>query len=707
MLNNAKSRELKEYSQKDFSDISAISLEHITKYTTEIVKKQREELKLAKTVEKRTSLAKDNFYVEEDSFYQIWEVKLNKNSKQNVLDSIKVLEKRDDIMMAFPNYYTKCCATVSKITTTDETVKLNVSATRTPNDSNISQQWAIDKIDLTEAWNITTGSSSVNVGIIDTGIMGNHPDLTNRVNRTLSEDFTGGNSPLTDPNGHGTHVAGIIGAQGNNSIGISGVCWNVGLVSLKAAIYSSDEKSYIVSYSKFAKAIDYAQAQRIPIVSISYSGKGYESRYFNVIDSYDGLFICSAGNDGENINDNNKYVYTSCNTKNMISVANSTNSDLLYTGSDGPSNYSSKYVHLAAPGTNIYSTYNNGQYVSLTGTSMATPYVAGVAALLKSKYPDFNYTGLKYYITNKVDVDTDKFEGKVSSKGRLNAYKALSAVTQYTVEYNANGGTGTMDDTPIIYGNHTSLRTNQFSNNGLPFKGWYAKRSSDDKWYYTNGSNGRWYKEGTQPTGYYKFLYSDGHNTYNATSVNGDTVTMYAQWIDIQYTVTFNGNGGIGSMQNKTVQYGVPTALPNNSFTRNGCTFDFWYAKNENGQVYCSKQGGYYGWHLISQREDGYSTKLIFDGSDIHLLENVADGNTVTMYAYWLPNSGELGDIDNNESIDISDVTIIQKYSAGSSDITLSSDAMIRADVNFDGQVNINDASAIQKYIAGVIDIFA
>lgn len=704
VLNNEISKNLKEYSPKDFSEISAISVEHITKFTTQKIKKQREYTAITKSAKQDLDLIRNinDFYVEEDTFHQILLLELTEKSKQNVLDCIKTLEKRDDVMMAFPNYYTKCCLIDDAISATDEFVELNTSKSSIPNDTYVESQWAVSKINLPEAWNISTGSSSVNVGIIDTGIMGDHPDLTNRVNRTLSMDFTGGNSPLTDPDGHGTHVAGIIGAEGNNSIGVVGVCWNVGLVSLKAAAYNNDINDYALSYSTFAAAIDYAQAQSIPIVSVSFSAAGYDSYYYDVIRNYDGLFVCAAGNDGVNISNSNKYIFTSAHTYNMISVANSTSSDSLYSGSVGSSNYGGSYVDLVAPGTSICSTYNDGQYAFKSGTSMAAPYVAGVAALLKSKFPELNTQLIKSYILNGVDIITS-LNGKVSTGGRLNAYKSLNAVIQYNIKYNSNGGTGTMNDTIVTYGIRTPLRSNQFTNNGLPFSGWHAKRTSDNKWYYTNGTYSGWYTEGNQPTGYYKYLYSDEHIVFNTTNVNGDTITMYAQWIDIKYTINFNGNGGVGSMQSIDVQYGVLQSLPSNTFVKNGYSFDFWYAKNDQGEVYCAKQGGLFDWFPIDARESGYYTKMIWDTGIAHSFECLDDEDVITLYAYWMPDSGELGDVDNNGNVTVNDSTIIQKYMAGL--VSLSAEELLRADVNFDGVVNIKDVSAIQKYASGITDI--
>ena len=111
-----------------------------------------------------------------------------------------------------------------------------------PNDMGYvsGEQWAINKISLPSAWEIEKGNQLL-VGIIDSGIDATHPDLQGRIDTTLSQSFVEGYNPLEDATGHGTHVAGIIAAKTNNSIGIAGVCWNVKLVSLRVIGTDSDE----------------------------------------------------------------------------------------------------------------------------------------------------------------------------------------------------------------------------------------------------------------------------------------------------------------------------------------------------------------------------------------------------------------------------------------------------------------------------------
>lgn len=146
--------------------------------------------------------------------------------KKNVLKIIKKLEKKEYIKYACPNYIYTIDA-VEDTATQEETAAV-------PNDPDYFAQFDLNQISAPDAWNITTGSGNVLVGVLDTGIDRTHPDLSSRVSTTLGKNFTDdGLGIFVDQVGHGTHVAGIIGAAGNNGTGISGVCWNVTMVSLK------------------------------------------------------------------------------------------------------------------------------------------------------------------------------------------------------------------------------------------------------------------------------------------------------------------------------------------------------------------------------------------------------------------------------------------------------------------------------------------
>lgn len=539
VLKNEKSMELDTYHVSDFSEVNPKYIRDLTSDTVDTI--QNEYISVHNEF---VSIVSDNDTVflsdelgqqaldsidenikdEYSDFHQTLCITLNKHDKQNVLDAIETLQKRNDVLYAEPNY----CITLDS---TDVT-----------NDEYVSEQWALDKINLPDAWKITTGSKSVKVGIMDTGIKADHPDLTDNVDRELSKSFIDGISDevaLTDSNGHGTHVAGIIGAVGNNGTGVAGTCWNIDLVSLKV-LNDNGNKDKL---SDIIDAINYAEAKNIKILSLSASFEGHISKSFEeTISNYSGLLVCSAGNRNLNIETANKYskIYPSIYTSdNIISVAASNVDDKIWKTDDYEgSNYGLVSVDLAAPGASIYSTYaaENKAYTNMSGTSMATPYVTGVAALIQSKYQNISTKATKKAILDGVDKSS-YWSKYVKTGGRLNAYNALKSAgdCKFTIQYDKNGGSGNnMPSTTVTYGVSTkiSLNTYQSPSDEKLFAGWYANRKSDNKWLYQNESGKLgWYKEGSQPSGYTKSIYRDGVTVAHTSSVKNDTIVMYAYWI--------------------------------------------------------------------------------------------------------------------------------------------------------------------------------
>lgn len=391
-------------------------------------------------------------WIDKDNYHQILKLELKDKSKSAVLDAIKKLEKRNDVLRATPNYIFTLDEGLPEEdgaepegtpTDEDEHEGEETIPSATPSDPNTTQ-YVLNKMQLPQAWNLTTGSQAVTVGVLDSGIDPNHEDLKANLNTSLGQNYTDdGLAAWTDPVGHGTHVAGIIGAVGNNNKGIAGVCWNVKLVSIRVFKRTYDENGNIkgTGYLEWvADAINYAINHQIPILNFSGSGTGVNDDLSDAISNYPGLLVCSAGN-GKDHDNNDKTpnipvdmdtdslkFYPACYPNdNIISVANTTSSDQLAS----TSNYGATTVDLGAPGSNIYSTIPGGSYDYKSGTSMASPQVAGVAALIKSVNPSLTAEQIKTCILDTVDP-VNALTGKCVTGGRLNAYKAVNAAkSQY------------------------------------------------------------------------------------------------------------------------------------------------------------------------------------------------------------------------------------------------------------------------------------
>jgi alpha-tubulin suppressor-like RCC1 family protein/subtilisin family serine protease len=313
-------------------------------------------------------------------------------------------------------------------------------------------------IDAPEAWAIHTGSSNVLVGVIDTGIDYTHPDLApnywvnpgetgldalGRDKRTNGvdddgngyvDDWRGWNfiNETNDPKDdhfHGTHVAGTIGAVGNNTVGVAGVCWKVSFVALK--FLGSGGSGYI---SDAVEATAYATRIKCALTSNSWGGGGYSQAMVDAIQEAHTngiLFVAAAGNNGADADQSPMYP-AAYDNPNIISVAATTRTD----EKASFSNYGAKTVDLGAPGHEILSTYptymtdamrsrgDPTNYNAISGTSMATPHVSGACALLKSFDPTISHMEIKTYLMRSVDP-IPALQGKTVSNGRLNIYRAL------------------------------------------------------------------------------------------------------------------------------------------------------------------------------------------------------------------------------------------------------------------------------------------
>ena len=367
----------------------------------------------------------------------VYLITLSSETKEGVLDAIELLKNNPIVAYAEPNYK-------------------SFPATTGPNDQHYlsGELWGMDKIQMPEAWAISTGSRSVKVGVMDNGFQIDHADLADNFDQSLAyypaQNSYGINADIWEHNtysgGHGTHVAGTIGAIGNNDIGVCGVNWEVTMVPIKITISNSNSES---SAELITLALEYATLLELPVINYSYQIDYFNQPAINAVRDYEGLFVAAAGNGRSSI-DGYSYAQDLGALSNVVFVANSKEDDKR----SGLSSYGVNLVALAAPGTNILSTLTY-DYDFYDGTSMATPHVAGAAALLLSINPDLTAEELKGAILDNVDVievpedalpDHPYYpvylKNTVSTGGRLNVYKAVMAVLSTTItvpdlEYNA------------------------------------------------------------------------------------------------------------------------------------------------------------------------------------------------------------------------------------------------------------------------------
>ncbi len=349
----------------------------------------------------------------------------------NVATLLSALQQEQGIAYVEPDYLVKAVAA-------------------TPNDVEFPQQWALlntanpgADIGATGAWNISTGGTTSVAGVVDTGIDYTHPDLAANV-WSAPSSFTvtlswgtlacpagshGYNAikrscDPQDDNGHGTHVSGTIGAVGNNDLGVVGVNWTARMMALK--FMDSTGTGYVsdaidaIEFGLQSKSI-FGSAANLRVLSNSWGGADFSQALLDEINranTADVLFVVAAGNGTQNIDTTPTYP-ASYTAANIVAVAATTNTD----GLASFSNFGLNSVDLGAPGLNIISTYPNSSYATLSGTSMATPHVAGAALLLLSACR-LNTAALKQALIANVDP-ISSLSGITVSGGRLNVSKAI------------------------------------------------------------------------------------------------------------------------------------------------------------------------------------------------------------------------------------------------------------------------------------------
>jgi thermitase len=310
-----------------------------------------------------------------------------------------------------------------------------------PNDPDFGSLWGLTRIGAPQAWETITDASSVTVAVVDTGVALDQPDLAGELWHNPGErgggreangldddhdgfvddadgwDFDDGDGNPYDHQYHGTHVAGTIGAAGNNGLLVTGVAWRATIMPVAAL--DATGAGYM---SNIAAGFEYAADRGARIVNASLGGAGTSLLLRDVMDRHpDTLFVVAAGNDGT---DDDVIPETPCDepSANVLCVAATGPDD----GLAPYSNYGGASVDVAAPGTDVLSTVPGGGLLSLSGTSMATPLVTGVAALTLAHHPWLSATGLKAALLDGARP-LPALAGKVATGALIDAPGALDA----------------------------------------------------------------------------------------------------------------------------------------------------------------------------------------------------------------------------------------------------------------------------------------
>ncbi len=410
----------------------------------------------------------------------------------------------------------------------------------TPNDPQFTSagMYGLSKISAPSAWDLTTGSSSVVVADIDTGMQYTHEDLAANAWKNPGEipnngvdddgngfiddyygyDFFYNDSDPLDENGHGTHTAGTIGAVGNNALGVVGVNWNVKIMAIK--IYSPAGTD--TTSAMLVNAYNYVRMMKnrgvnIRVTNNSYGGCneacGYDQATKDALDAMGNagiLNVFAAGNNGQNL-ESTPFYPASYPSPSIISVAASTSTDTR----SGFSNFGAVSVDLAAPGSSVLSTFNNAaKYATLSGTSMATPHVAGAAALLAAYNPNLSAESLKATLMNNVDV-LSNWNGIVKTGGRLNVAQALRQPT--VCDYSLNNNSLTVPTKGGIFSVNVSVPANCDSTSAA---GFIAVRH--EKWISLNAIN----FSGTNNTVSFRVGVNQTVSRTGTITIGGQTLTV-------------------------------------------------------------------------------------------------------------------------------------------------------------------------------------
>ncbi len=325
------------------------------------------------------------------------------------LEQVAALRTNPNVLYAEPNYVVHAADTI-------------------PNDVYYDSQWALPQIDAPAGWDYTTGDSGVTIAIVDSGIDLNHPDFACPGKLTTARwNFVGNDDNPDDDYGHGTHVAGIAASCSDNYIGVAGLAWGARLMPVKAL----DANGY-GSYAGVAAGIIYAVDHGANIINLSLGGPDDSVTLADAVQyaySHNRLVVAAAGNTGGDV------LYPAAYPQALAVTATDSLDGIYWSASYGPQ------LDIAAPGVDVYSTYPANiysylhpwcygrSYCSLTGTSMATPYVSGLAALLWSFDHSLTADRVRAVIQSTADDLGDPGWDDIFGYGRINAARALESIS--------------------------------------------------------------------------------------------------------------------------------------------------------------------------------------------------------------------------------------------------------------------------------------
>src|SRR5215813_7278478 len=471
----------------------------------------------------------------------------------------------------------------------------------TPNDTRFGEMWGLNNtgqvvggqtgiagadISAVQAWDVSTGSTSIVVGVIDTGVDFNHPDLAANIwSAPSSFTVTVGGQTITcpagshgfnainntcnplDDNNHGTHTSGTIGARGNNGSGVAGVNWTTSIMGLKflnsAGSGNTADAIECIQFAIQAKQI-FGSGANVRVLSNSWGGGGFSQALLDAINaanSNDMLFVAAAGNNSSN-NDTTPFFPANYTAPNVVAVAATNNNDQLASFS----NFGSNTVHLGGPGVSVLSTTIGNTYSFFSGTSMATPHVSGAAALVLSVC-SLDTAGLKNNLLNNVDP-ISSLSGLTITGGRLNVNRAIRACSAPpTPNFSLSSTPSSQTVTPGASASYTVTVTSSggftgtvdFSASGLPAG---ASASFNPPSVNTSGSSTMTVTtSASTPTGTYPLIITGTSGSLQRTT--SVTLVVASPSADFSLSATPSSRS---VMRNQSTTYAV-TVTPLNGFT--------------------------------------------------------------------------------------------------------------------------------------------